>query len=73
MEGARLLVAEIDPAVTDAAVDRMWLDPTHPALEIAHRDARALLQSLPPELVLDHNGYPRITGSAIDLGAHERL
>jgi MFS family permease len=49
VEGARLLVAEIDPAVTDAAVDRMWLDPTHPALEIAHRDARALLQSLPPE------------------------
>lgn len=48
VDGADLLVAEIDPAVTDAAVDRMWLDREHPAIEIVHRDARALLQTLPP-------------------------
>jgi len=45
--GARLVVAEIDPAVTEAARAHLWLDPSAPGLEIHHRDARALLQSLP--------------------------
>lgn len=47
VDGARLVVAEIDPAVTAAAREHMWLDPGRPELEIHHRDARALLQSLP--------------------------
>lgn len=47
--GARLVVAEIDPAVTAAARDHLWLNTSTPGLEIHHRDARALLQSLPPE------------------------
>ncbi|MEP6147502.1 MAG: fused MFS/spermidine synthase, partial [Nisaea sp.] len=46
---ARLVVAEIDPAVTAAARDHLWLDTSATGLEIHHRDARALLQSLPPE------------------------
>lgn len=45
--GARLLVAEIDPVVTSAAADRMWLDLNDTAMEIHHRDGRVLLQSLP--------------------------
>lgn len=45
--GARLVVAEIDPAVTAAARKHLWVDPADPALEIHHSDARALLQSLP--------------------------
>ncbi|UUX51534.1 fused MFS/spermidine synthase [Nisaea acidiphila] len=46
--GARLLVAEIDPAVTQAAERHLWLDPSAEGLEIHHRDARGLLQSLRP-------------------------
>lgn len=42
-----LLVAEIDPAVTRAAERWLWLE-AGAGLEIAHRDARALLQGLPP-------------------------
>lgn len=41
-----LIVAEIDPEVTRAASDSLWLDPGDPNIEIHHRDARALLQSL---------------------------
>lgn len=47
--GAELVVAEIDPAVTKAAADFLWLDAEDPALEIHHRDARALLQSMARE------------------------
>lgn len=47
VEGARLVVAEIDPVVTEAARQHMWLESDRPGLEIHHRDARALLQSLP--------------------------
>lgn len=42
-----LSVAEIDPAVTEAAAAGMWLDRSLPAVRIRHRDARADLQSLP--------------------------
>ena len=42
-----LIVAEIDPKVTQAAYDNLWLDTNTPAISIHHRDARALLQSLP--------------------------
>jgi predicted membrane-bound spermidine synthase len=51
--GARLVVAEIDPLVTDAAAGFMWLDTANPALEIHHRDARVLLQSMPQEPTFD--------------------
>lgn len=47
MPAARLVVAEIDPAVTEAARAHLWLDTDLPGLEIHHRDARVLLQSLP--------------------------
>jgi len=53
MPAARLMVAEIDPAVTAVARARLWLDPDRPALEIHHRDARVLLQSLPAEPAFD--------------------
>lgn len=46
--GARLTVAEIDPAVTQAAKDHLYLNPDLPEITIIHRDARAALQSLPP-------------------------
>jgi len=41
-----LTVAEIDPAVTRAARDAMWLT-ADPRLQIHHGDARAVLQALP--------------------------
>ncbi|MDH5748686.1 MAG: fused MFS/spermidine synthase [Rhodospirillales bacterium] len=44
---SKLTVAEIDPAVTAQARKSLWLDDQHPALTIFHRDARAVLQSLP--------------------------
>ncbi len=43
-----MVVAELDPAVTRAAVEEMWLEPG-PKLEIRHGDARRILQALPPE------------------------
>ena len=48
-----LIVAEIDPQVTRAAQDNLWLDTTMPGLAIHHQDARALLQSLPVEEPFD--------------------
>jgi len=44
---ADLTVAEVDPAVTEVATTKLWLDPTAPGLEITHTDARLALQSLP--------------------------
>ncbi len=48
-----LIVAEIDPQVTRAAAENLWLDVTAPGLSIRHRDARALLQSLPEDEPFD--------------------
>lgn len=45
-DAARLVVAEIDPLVTDAAAESLWLQPDAPGLSIVHQDARAHLQSL---------------------------
>jgi spermidine synthase len=42
-----LMVAEIDPAVTKAARDHLWLSGAAPRLKIVHRDARVALQALP--------------------------
>ncbi len=42
-----LIVAEIDPNVTRVAHEKLWLNPNTPEISIHHRDARALLQSLP--------------------------
>ncbi len=46
------IVAEIDPAVTEAARKAMWFDPG-PMTRIAHRDARLALQALPAEPSID--------------------
>ncbi|MDD9878957.1 MAG: fused MFS/spermidine synthase [Magnetovibrio sp.] len=50
---ARLLVAEIDPAVTDVARRMLWLDTGAPGLDIRHRDARTLLSEQPREPSFD--------------------
>jgi len=44
---AKLMVAEIDPGVTEVARRHLWLASEAPGLTIVHRDARELLQSLP--------------------------
>lgn len=44
---ARLLVAEIDPAVTRFAEERLWFTPS-PAITLRHDDARRVLARLPP-------------------------
>jgi spermidine synthase len=48
-----LVVAEIDPAVTQAARDHLWLSAAAPRLKIVHRDARVALQALPREPTFD--------------------
>ncbi len=49
---ARLLVAELDPEVTNAARTRLWLDPS-PNLGVVHADARSALQALPETRAFD--------------------
>ncbi len=51
--GGQLMVAEIDPAVTKAAHDYMWLSERLPGLAIHHRDGRELLRSLPAAPAFD--------------------
>jgi spermidine synthase len=51
-EGARLLVAEIDPEVTRTAADRLWLRPGA-GLAVDHADARVTLTRLPADAVFD--------------------
>jgi len=50
---ADLIVAEIDPGVTNVAADMLWLSPNAPGLRIVHEDARAYLQSLSAEPTFD--------------------
>jgi predicted membrane-bound spermidine synthase len=50
---ADLVVAEIDPGVTNVAADMLWLNPTAPGLRIVHRDARAYLQLLAAQPAFD--------------------
>lgn len=49
---ASLLVAEIDPAVTEAARRHLWLTPAE-GLSVRHEDARVVLQALPREPLFD--------------------
>ena len=42
----RLMVAELDPAVTETAHDQLWL-PRSDRLEVTHQDARRALRTLP--------------------------
>lgn len=44
---AHLTIAEIDPAVTKAAVEEMWFDPDKPNVKVLHRDGRTALMSAP--------------------------
>ncbi len=48
-----LIVAEIDPEVTKIAKKSMWLNIDSSSMQIFHRDARALLQSLPTGKTFD--------------------
>ena len=49
---ARLVTAEIDPEVSRAAMDRLWL-PNDPRHQILHQDARLALSLLPEERRFD--------------------
>lgn len=44
----QMTVVELDPAVTRAAVDQMWLDAGLPNLRILHQDARKALRAMHP-------------------------
>ena len=48
-----MTVVELDPEVTRAAVDKMWLDPSYPNLKIRHADARTALHALHPAVKFD--------------------
>tara|TARA_E500000331_G_scaffold351707_1_gene398894 strand:+ start:3608 stop:5173 length:1566 start_codon:yes stop_codon:yes gene_type:complete len=50
---ANLIAVEIDPAVTKAAINHLWLKPKKEGLKIVHQDARAYLQSLPMKPTFD--------------------
>jgi predicted membrane-bound spermidine synthase len=47
------IVAELDPKVTAAARELMWLPQSVPGLSIRHQDARVALQSLPRTKTFD--------------------
>lgn len=49
---SRLVVAELDPAVTDTAHEKLWL-PRSARLEIVHEDARRALRRLPADRRFD--------------------
>lgn len=49
---AKLVVAEIDPAVTRVAEERFWFSPAG-SVRILHRDGRAALQAMPPAPAFD--------------------
>lgn len=49
---ATIVVAELDPAVTQAAMDHMWVKPD-PRMEIIHGDGRLTLEELPPVPAFD--------------------
>ncbi len=49
----KMTVAELDPAVTRAAAEMMWLDTTAPNLTILHQDARRALIELDPAVRFD--------------------
>ena len=51
VDGARLVVAEIDPAVTQVAEERLWLNAEAEGLDIRHGDARRILQATPARRV----------------------
>ncbi len=57
-ETARIDVAEIDPAVTRLAKERLWL-PETPAIQVLHQDARVALAAAP-----DTSKYDAIVGDA---------
>ncbi len=44
---SHLTIAEIDPAVTEAAVGEMWFDPDKPNIKVLHQDGRIALNSAP--------------------------
>lgn len=50
--GASLLIAEIDPAVTQMAEDAMWFTPSE-RTRVEHGDGRLVLRDLPQDLVFD--------------------
>jgi predicted membrane-bound spermidine synthase len=49
---AQVLVAELDPQVTRAAVDHLWLAPDD-RIELAYADARVVAQALPQRPLFD--------------------
>ncbi|MEK9672564.1 MAG: fused MFS/spermidine synthase [Rhodospirillaceae bacterium] len=51
--GGSLIVAEIDPAVTQVARSDMWLKPWDRQLTILHQDARRALRDLPADKRFD--------------------
>ncbi len=50
---ANLTVAEIDPAVTKAAVEEMWFDPDKGNMAILHQDGRTALAAAPGPTTYD--------------------
>ena len=52
-DNAEIIVAEIDPAVTMAAKNLLWLDDTSPEMNIVHMDGRMLLQKTHPQPTFD--------------------
>lgn len=50
--GATIVVAELDPAVSQAAMDHMWVT-LDPRMEVIHGDGRLTLEELPPVPAFD--------------------
>ena len=50
---AKIIVAEIDPAVTMAAKNLLWFNADAPGINIIHQDGRLALQKSPPRPIYD--------------------
>ncbi len=52
-KNTKIIVAEIDPAVTMAAKNLLWFNASAPGINIIHQDGRLALQKSPPRPIYD--------------------
>ena len=52
-DNAKIVIAEIDPAVTDAAKNLLWFNSGAPGINVVHMDGRMLLQKTPSQPTFD--------------------
>ncbi|WP_437876235.1 choice-of-anchor Q domain-containing protein [Sorangium sp. So ce513] len=62
----------VDPLLVEAS-DDLTLAPGSPAADAGTEALGGSVQALPPFVLTDHDGLPRVLGDGIDIGAHEQV